>query len=1512
MKSVRTVLFRCLFALAFLLSALQSSASHIYGADLFYTHISGNTYKVTLRAYGDCAGSVFPALATSSPTILVTRDATNISYTTLNLTLEAPGLEVSPVCASQLSSTACNGGTNPGVKQFTYSAQVTLNNTSNLWKFRFNGTMGAASSAGRSNSITNVATGTTLGLEATLNRSQGANSSPNYTTIPTPFFCVNKPQGYNPGAIDPNADSLSFSLVTGLNSNIGNVSYNFPYTATNPLATSVAMVFSALTGQINFTPNITQQSLVVSQVTEYKNGQVVGTSMREMTFVVLSSCNNTAPAGIPTAAVNATIKDSTTLRACGSAGTISFSLNPTDANNDSIDVTYAGLPAGATLTISGNGTTAPLGSFSWNVTGVAAGDYTFFVTYTDRGCPLSSKRTTAYTIHIDPVPTYTYALQTAATCGAKGIFTLTPNAPDPRTVLIKSGTVTVLSYTNRTTDILDSLLPGTYTVLTTDTAGCTSTLSFTLAAPTPITATTVATAPLCRGAAGGTLSVTPVNATAPYEFSFNNGVYGPASTFSGLTPGTYNVKVRDAQGCLLNTNVVVPDTPDMVAGFTRALPPCNAFASGQIILNASNGIAPYTYALGSSAYGASGTFSGLAAGTYVLHIKDGRGCIKDTTVLLPDSIRVTAQVTVDSVQCFGNADGKVTLVAGGANAPYTYAQGTGAFGNSGLFAGLPAGPETFHIKDANGCFLDTTVTVKAPSEINAILTPAAATCFGIANGQIAVVASGGSGVLAYSLDGITYSSGSTFTGLPAGSYTVRVKDSKNCIKTFSNNTITQPTALVLSYVAVQPLCNGAANGSLTLSGSGATPGYTYALGSGAYGSNNAFTGLTAGPYLLRIKDTKGCTTDSTYVLGQPARVGMSVSVKQNTCNSLSNGVVNLTGTGGVSPYTFSKNGSSFFPTASFSSLPAGTFIFQIKDAKGCIKDTTLTIIDSIVVKGTVSTTNALCRDSASGTITLVGSNGVTPYTYTFNGSLNNASGVFTGLPAQLWPVRITDALGCLFDTAALIGQPQKLHPQLALAQPACFGNANGIITLSATGGTSPFRYGKNGSTPANATAYNGLAAGVYAIKVVDTNGCTADTTVTLTNPTQLFITQALPAGVSCFGDANGTVQVIAAGGTAPYTYAADAGIYGASSTISSLTPGVHVIRVKDSRGCTRDTTVTITQPERLGIRFALTNPTCEGFADGGVEWEGTGGTQPYQFAIDGSSFGPAGIATALAAGNYTLHIKDAQGCVRDVVVKLEGYPVIRIEELSMTPVRCFGESNGSVLVRASGGVGALHYQLTAPLPQRVVTADARIDSLAIGTYRFTVIDEKGCRKDTSATVTQPEELQVTPGVVLNDCIGYDDNGVLKAAVKGGTPPYKYLWQGAGDVPEGAAQVRGVPNGDYAVRIIDTNGCTTNTTLKVTYDNCCKPFIPTAFTPNNDGRNDTWQVLYKGDMELERAAIYNRFGQLVFESKSKMQVWDGSFGGQMAELGTYYFHIKLKCGNTAPALLEFKGDITLIR
>ncbi|RYD58020.1 MAG: gliding motility-associated C-terminal domain-containing protein [Sphingobacteriales bacterium] len=459
-------------SLLFILTAGKLSASHYYGADLYYTHVAGNTYKVTLVAFGDCSGGQFISFPRRKALIHIRQGSKEILRDFLLLEEPKNGIEVTPVCPAEINNTACKGGTIPGVKKFVYSKEFTLSGAAPDWKFLYFGSTDSAVIAGRSNSLTNVSPAGIITLEATLDNTKEHNSSPVYSTIATPFYCVNRPVNFNPGALDGDGDSLVYELVTGMDSNVA-VRYIPGFTPKAPLdVVPGAFGFSTSTGQLAFTPRNTQKSLVVYQVKEYRKGILIGSSMREMTVVVMD-CINNPPGGVLSNTVGATQLNSVTVKTCKGSHELVFDINPADADNGHIiNMVANGLPKDAKLEITDNNTTRPRSKFVWPMPDLPDGDYTFFVTYTDDGCPIASKQTQAYTIRIAPDTITSQA--TEAGCRKRGVVTVAvPPAWDSWNYeAFESGKVVHKRTGIGTYITSDSMQPGRYVIKAVNNIGC--------------------------------------------------------------------------------------------------------------------------------------------------------------------------------------------------------------------------------------------------------------------------------------------------------------------------------------------------------------------------------------------------------------------------------------------------------------------------------------------------------------------------------------------------------------------------------------------------------------------------------------------------------------------------------------------------------------------------------------------------------------------------------------------------------------------------------------------------------------------------------------------------------------------------------------------------------------------------------------------------------------------------------------------------------------------------------
>src|SRR5207237_69782 len=240
-----------------------------------------------------------------------------------------------------------------------------------------------------------------------------------------------------------------------------------------------------------------------------------------------------------------------------------------------------------------------------------------------------------------------------------------------------------------------------------------------------------------------------------------------------------------------------------------------------------------------------------------------------------------------------------------------------------------------------------------------------------------------------------------------------------------------------------------------------------------------------------------------------------------------------------------------------------------------------------------------------------------------------SSGTFSSLAAGPYTVTVKDANGCTTTQPVTITQPASALGSSISSQTnvACFGSSTGSVTVAGSGGTSPYSYAIDGVTFGISGTFNNLAAGSYTVTVKDSNGCTTTQPVTITQPASaLGSSISSQTNVACFGGSTVSVTVAGSGGTSPYTYAIDGVTFGSSGTFSSLAAGSYTITVKDAKGCTTTQPVTITQPaSALGSSIsAQTNVACFGGSTGSVTVAGSGGTSPYSYAIDGVTFGISG------------------------------------------------------------------------------------------------------------------------------------------------------------------------------------------------------------------------------------------------------------------------------------------------
>lgn len=333
----------------------------------------------------------------------------------------------------------------------------------------------------------------------------------------------------------------------------------------------------------------------------------------------------------------------------------------------------------------------------------------------------------------------------------------------------------------------------------------------------------------------------------------NNSVTISTTTVNGTSPDD-NI-CNDTK----TINVSVGGSSSITASMTVNFAPTCTSNNGQVTLTATGGTAPYTYALNGGAAQSSAVFGNLAPGSYTYTITEAGGCSGTGTFTLPSAATIVATPTQTTpITCHGNTNAVITVAATGGQAAYSYSINGTNYQASNTFSNLAAGTYTLYAQDANGCIGSSNITITEPAAIGVNAVPTMISCTGANNGQIFVSASGGTAPLTYSINGTTFVTSNTFSGLSAGNYTVTVKDAHGCQQTFTT-TVTEPAPLTISCATT--LSNGS-NGTITVTGGGGNLPYTYSIDGTNYYSGSLFSGLAIATYTVYIKDANGCITST--------------------------------------------------------------------------------------------------------------------------------------------------------------------------------------------------------------------------------------------------------------------------------------------------------------------------------------------------------------------------------------------------------------------------------------------------------------------------------------------------------------------------------------------------------------------------------------------------------------------------------------------------------------------------
>ena len=1024
------------------------------------------------------------------------------------------------------------------------------------------------------------------------------------------------------------------------------------------------------------------------------------------------------------------------------------------------------------------------------ITGLGAGTYT--VTASDTtGCSASA----SYTITQPAAVTFGVPTITNVSCFGSSTGSIGASASGG------TGTITYLWSNGSTTATVTGLALGNYCVTASDSSGCSASVCYNITQPTQIIVDTTSATPVtCTSA--GQVSVTVSGGTPGYTYLWSNGQ--TSNPVNVTQAGTIGVTITDANGCSVIDSVVETagagavriDSAD-ITGVT-----CNGGNNGSITVYASTDSTggPITFKWSTTATTA--TITGLSGGvTYTVTATDSAGCSAPDsyTVPQPNAITFNAPVMVQPT-CNGGTNGSITVSASGGTGTITYVWGGGLTGPKDSL--LAQGTYTVTATDSLGCSAGMTYTLTQPAAItfNAPVIDSIK-CNG-GTGGITVNATGGTGTITYTWTG--GATGATITGLSAGPYSVTATDSVGCSAS-TTYALTQPTQLVIdSGHVTNATCSK--NGSVVVTVSGGTTGYTYSW-TGGVSSTDSLGGLTGGPVTVTVTDFNGCTATATYTVAPAVNTVLIDTgiVTNEKCNGASTGSVVVTASGGVGSLTYHW-GTNPSVTDSIKNVAAGTYAITVTDSLGCTATASYNVSQpGAIVISNVDSSQVTC--TSLGSLWVIASGGTGSYTYTWQGSAVT-SDTLSGLAAGNYNVTVTDSNGCTVSATGIVTTaPNSINlSDSIIVEPKCYGFSNGSVTVIPTGGSGGYTYlWGNGNTTNSIT----VASGTYCVTVHDSNGCSKSQCDSVGQPPLLIITSFVTVNATC--NLTGSAQVIAGGGTPVYTYLWSPG-GSTSNPLTGLNGGAIVnVTVTDANLCTVSGADTLAPaPAPLTIADSTITPNLCNDGTKGVIYitvvgGPTGEVTNYHWSPNA---GTTDSIFGLAAGTYYLIASDAGGCTLVDSFKIT-QPVAYVVNVSGQPLVCPGTCDAiSVSVTPANA-------FTYAWSNGATTQTASYCNLTttVTVAGVTVTDNNQCTASGVDSIAAAPQIEIAP-VVTNTPCSSGGAGNFAANGSGGSPGGLTYTYNPGNVSNSTGVFNNLSAGSYTYTVTDGLGCSVDSSFTI--------------------------------------------------------------------------------------------------
>jgi gliding motility-associated-like protein len=1118
-----------------------------------------------------------------------------------------------------------------------------------------------------------------------------------------------------------------------------------------------------------------------------------------------------------------------------------------------------------------------------------------------------------------------------------------------------------ITWSNGATDVLsvNDLCDGEFTVLVTDINNCSFELIDSLQAPDSIMNTFVYTKPItCAGDSLADLYADVQGGTGDYNFIWTDTTGTVLSLDSSITNAVagyrYYVAITDANSCETIDSVDIPAMPDSILmAFTTGQTNCPEDSTGWAAVDVTGGVGPYTfnwYKSGDLTFPIVGndtdSASSLAFGYYIVEVSDMLGCTAIDSVIVQSNTTLAFDIEVlQEVTCDDNGSATVVDIVDGVG-PFEYLWSSGET-NDTAYA-LSVGPNTVMLTD-----LSNTCSVIVPFEMSDDnlfdvrvyeLRPDYITGVN-GNGKIALEATGGFEPYTYAWadeDGPIADTDSVINFLDQGWYYYTVTDALGCMKEDSAQ-IVETSIFIQDTIITNVSCYGYDNGAITIDPIGGVEPYmvTWRDVAGVWtvdSVGNTITNLVAGDYIVTIIDLFGGEYIDTLTVTQPQPYVYNLdNITPASCMGADGRIIIEVESGGTEPFTFTWEYNGYpelgaeglawaWPSDTVvvndtvENLHVGNYYFTLVDDGGC------TTVDSVFVSDTSSfkinpialDPNCLSPDLDNGRISLMPENGADPIDYNWSHDASLESDIAANLTEGFYAVTLIDNDMCVrTDNFELTKPLPVLFDDVLVKNPQCSYDTTGTVTVFPLQGNGDFQYALY--EPGDQIIYQqnpkflNVGTGYYTVRLFDAESCFRDTLVAITSVTPEIIVNRFTETPGCPTDTTGKVRIEVTEGlpfipeftSLRYQWMIDSvtlddwgapenmydSIISRDSVIYNVRPGKYVVRVEDKTGCVKVDTIPLISDTVFVDQFTAFNVNL----------------------VDTSIYGADAQLTSLDACKY------------DQV------------SLYASTVAFLGDNSGEVELDSvywRSGTGLVGHGMSTIANTAFDTATVNLTGT---NYYIARIEAGRCYMEDSVAVRIPDYPDVVASIDEDEYSQVFVNGRTILVTNNVTDSTYYswteYWEVTGEIPPVAtlpsdadstesttvevtllqdSTIYTVIANTPAPYPVDDKFCTTIDTVKVRVMGEFDP--PNAFSPNGDGTNDTWK-LYGIDKNFSFSLkIYNRWGQLIFESTNAEEMlndgWDGTNrNGNDVTIGTYYYVIEYSDGTKTR---KSNGPVTVVR